>query len=387
MDYASALRRQLQLVERLQATARAEGPRKDSEAVYILTVEHDPPVITLGRSARAEHVLVSRAELARRGIELHESKRGGDVTWHGPGQLVAYVIRRLDPIHATVHDHVWRLEEAVLWTLREYGIVGERVKGRTGVWTRGGKIAAIGVAVARWVAYHGVSLNVSSDLAGFGLIVPCGIHDRGVTSVSGETAQSVGMDEVKRRWVNALRRQFADTECVHPSPSPPPRLPSWLKRRVPAGGAAAHTRRIVDELGLNTVCDGARCPNKAECFARHTATFMILGERCARACRFCAVEPALTPEPDRRLPVREDEPEAVAEAAARLGLRHVVVTSVTRDDLPDGGAAHFARTCRAIRARLPQRCRLDGLPYSAFRYGSIALRTRGSTGVVAAWSK
>jgi len=126
------------------------------------------------------------------------------------------------------------------------------------------------------------------------------------------------------------------------------RLPRWLRRPIPAGGRAAAVRRVLDELNLTTVCHSARCPNRAECFARGTATFMILGDVCTRNCRFCAVasgQPA---------PPRPDEPDAVAEAADRMGLRHVVVTSVTRDDLPDGGADHFARTIGAVRRRLPQ---------------------------------
>ena len=130
--------------------------------------------------------------------------------------------------------------------------------------------------------------------------------------------------------------------------APHRRLPPWLKKRLPAGGAAAQTRAILSELGLETVCRSAHCPNLPECFARHTATFMILGSHCTRNCRFCAVNHAA---PD---PVRRDEPEAVAEASARMALRHVVVTSVTRDDLPDGGAGHFARVIRAIAKRLPE---------------------------------
>jgi lipoic acid synthetase len=126
------------------------------------------------------------------------------------------------------------------------------------------------------------------------------------------------------------------------------RLPPWLKKRLPTGGAVAETRAILQELGLETVCRSAHCPNLSECFARHTATFMILGSHCTRSCRFCAVDHAA---PDA---VRQDEPEAVAEAAARMHLRHVVVTSVTRDDLPDGGAGHFARVVRAVRSRLPE---------------------------------
>jgi len=129
--------------------------------------------------------------------------------------------------------------------------------------------------------------------------------------------------------------------------SPKRWLPPWLKKRLPHGGAVAETRAILEELGLETVCRSAHCPNLPECFARHTATFMILGSRCTRNCRFCAVDHG---DPD---PVREDEPQAVAEAAVRMNLRHVVVTSVTRDDLPRGGAGHFARVIRAVRRRLP----------------------------------
>ena len=125
------------------------------------------------------------------------------------------------------------------------------------------------------------------------------------------------------------------------------RLPRWLKRRVPKGNANHFTAHLLDELQLETVCDNARCPNRMECYSQKTATFMILGNICTRACGFCAV-PRGRPEPPAA-----DEPQRVAEAAARLGLRHVVITSVTRDDLPDGGAAHFAACVREIKRLNP----------------------------------
>lgn len=132
--------------------------------------------------------------------------------------------------------------------------------------------------------------------------------------------------------------------------APRRRLPPWLRKRLTMTGPAAEVQRMLDELGLETVCANAHCPNQAECYARRTATFMILGARCTRTCRYCAVAHADAPLP----PPDPDEPRAVAEASHRLGLRHVVVTSVTRDDLPDGGAAHFAATIRAVRDRLPE---------------------------------
>ena len=126
------------------------------------------------------------------------------------------------------------------------------------------------------------------------------------------------------------------------------RLPPWLTKRLSSGGNPRHVQAVLDELGLDTVCRGAHCPNQAECFACGTATFMILGDRCTRACRFCAI-----PHTSRPKPPRPDEPQAVAQAARKLGLRHVVVTSVTRDDLADGGAGHFAQTIREVRSLLP----------------------------------
>ncbi len=126
------------------------------------------------------------------------------------------------------------------------------------------------------------------------------------------------------------------------------RIPPWLRVKLPSTRTFASTRGLLDDLRLSTVCQSARCPNTWECFSNSVATFLILGRECTRNCAFCNINPG-APQP-----LDDDEPRRVAEAAARLGLRHVVVTSVTRDDLPDGGAAHFSATIRAIRARLPE---------------------------------
>jgi lipoyl synthase len=134
-----------------------------------------------------------------------------------------------------------------------------------------------------------------------------------------------------------------------PAPSAPSggRLPAWLKRPLPAGNGNGYTQHLLEDLKLETVCENAKCPNRPECWSRRTATFMILGNVCTRPCSFCSVPKG---EP---LHIEDDEPTRVAEAAVRLGLKHVVITSVTRDDLPDGGADHFARCVVAVRARLP----------------------------------
>jgi lipoic acid synthetase len=133
-----------------------------------------------------------------------------------------------------------------------------------------------------------------------------------------------------------------------PRPGNGRRLPSWLKRPLPAGGGMAATRRVVDESGVATVCEEARCPNLTECWSHRTATFMILGEDCTRRCGFCAVNTA------RPRPPEPDEPQRLAEAVSRLGLRHVVITAVARDDLEDEGAGHFAACVREVRRRRPE---------------------------------
>ncbi len=142
----------------------------------------------------------------------------------------------------------------------------------------------------------------------------------------------------------------ADPQAPFPCSPQRQRLPPWLRRQLAPSGQAAATRRSVDRHGLHTVCDHASCPNRNECYSRGTATFLILGQHCTRNCAFCDIQPATSPLP----PPAADEPQRVAAAASELGLRHVVVTSVTRDDLADGGAGHFAATITALHSALPQ---------------------------------
>jgi len=186
--YGPVLELQRRLVERALAEPRWQ-PR-------LLLVEHDPPAITLGRGAKAEHVLASAEELAAAGVEVHHVRRGGDVTVHGPGQLVGYPILRLDADGAGVRGYLRDLEEALIRLLGRFGVAGERAPGLTGVWVAREKVAAIGVAVRRWVTYHGFALNVCPDLSLFGRIVPCGIRGRGVTSLSRLLGREVSVGEV-----------------------------------------------------------------------------------------------------------------------------------------------------------------------------------------------
>jgi len=199
VPYAQALALQEDLVAR-----RRTGAIPDT----LLLLEH-PHVITLGTSARPEHVLVDARERAVRSIELFETGRGGDVTYHGPGQLVGYPILDLNPDRKDLHRYLRDLEEVLIRALAGFGIEARRVAGLTGVWAPGGKIAAIGVRVSSgWVTSHGFALNVSTDLGYFGTIVPCGIADRDVTSMAREFGRSVdlagAMEGVERAFASVF---------------------------------------------------------------------------------------------------------------------------------------------------------------------------------------
>ncbi|MGH7667864.1 MAG: lipoyl(octanoyl) transferase LipB, partial [Gemmatimonadaceae bacterium] len=169
--------------------------------------EH-PPVVTLGRSAKDAHLVASRELLAARGVELFEVERGGDVTFHGPGQLVGYPIVDLKRHKRDLHWYLRRVEEALIVALGDYGITGERSAGYTGVWTQGRKIASIGVHARDWVTWHGFALNVTTDLAYFDLIVPCGISGVTMTSIERETSQPAPMDHVEQSVARAFGAVF-----------------------------------------------------------------------------------------------------------------------------------------------------------------------------------
>ncbi len=386
-------------------------------ADHLLLLEH-PHVYTLGVRTDPANILVDPATV---GAEMITADRGGDVTYHGPGQLVGYPVvdvagRRGGGMADTV-AYVTTVEQILIDALVELGLseVG-RLAGYPGVWVEPEsesprKIAAIGVRLTRGRSMHGFALNVNPDLTMFAHIVPCGITGLGVTSLAAEGV-TVPMREVVdvvgegwiRTWaggrgerqevvwrhreddLSAFSRGEGPGDPVAPdahqrteavrgpvpvrigrardgvgarlggrldqagieggvaisSPKPP-----WMRVRAQMGSDYRALRSTLRDLDLVTVCEEAGCPNIYECWKDGTATFMINGERCTRACGFCLV--------DTRLPLPLDplEPTRVADAVKRLGLDHAVVTAVTRDDLDDGGAEAFALTVRAIRRTTP----------------------------------
>ena len=179
----------------------------------LLLVQH-PHVLTLGvrNDGGRRHILASEDQLAARGIEIHESGRGGDVTYHGPGQVVGYPIVDLRPDRCDVHRYVRDLEEVLIRTAADFGVVAERVEGLTGAWVGREKLAAIGVRISRWVTSHGFAFNVTTDLTYFDLIVPCGIADRGVTSLERLLGRQLDSYVVEGRLVSNFCEVFARTD-------------------------------------------------------------------------------------------------------------------------------------------------------------------------------
>ena len=200
VPYAEALELQKRLVEQRRA---------DEIPDQLLLLEH-PPVVTLGVKSRNDrsHVLATPERLKALGVELLETGRGGDVTYHGPGQLVGYPIINLAPDRRDVHRYVRDLEEVLIRAVATFGIAGGRSPGLTGVWVGDAKLAAIGVRIARWVTSHGFALNVATNLEHFGLIVPCGIIDKSVTSLELLTGRAVPMEDVETAVAGAFSEVF-----------------------------------------------------------------------------------------------------------------------------------------------------------------------------------
>jgi len=370
---------------------------------HLLLLEH-PHVFTMGLRAKQEHLRKTEADVV-------EVNRGGDVTYHGPGQVVGYPILNVAGKGGLTDTarYVYTVEQLIIDTLGDLGLPGAtRLRGRPGVWldvdgVDARKIAAIGVRLGRGRSMHGFAINVSTDLSWFDQIVPCGLAGTGVTSLAAEgvdvsvrdvvdalaarAGQLLGGEVLVERQDSAWRTTPADLSAftrgegpgqlvtpaapngTQPSKGQPVRLlgrlsaagvdstkavaanarkPDWMKVRANFGPEYQRLKSTTKSLNLVTVCEEAGCPNIFDCWNDGTATFMINGERCTRACGFCLVD---TRKPE---PLDPTEPQRVADAVERMGLEHAVITTVARDDLSDGGASAFAATIRAIHERCPR---------------------------------
>lgn len=198
MSYEDTYQVQLRLAARVKA---------DELEDVLLFVEHEP-VLTLGANFHDENLLLTPEEYARQGVQVAKTDRGGDVTFHGPNQLVIYPIFDLYHYGKDLHKWLRALEETIIVALAEFGLEGERFPPYTGVWTNGRKVAAIGIKVSRWVSIHGIALNCDNDLSPFETIVPCGIHDFGVTSLSKEAGRRITIEEARPAVSRAFDQVF-----------------------------------------------------------------------------------------------------------------------------------------------------------------------------------
>jgi len=356
----------------------------------LLLLEH-PHVFTYGPSADLARNL--KCDPTQVGAEFVAVNRGGDITYHGPGQLVGYPLLTLPPKltdsegPADSVAYVHSVEQMIIDSLRELGLqdVGTMSK-YPGVWVNPNgdnprKICAIGVRVSRRRTMHGFALNVSTDLEYMREhIVPCGISEYAVTSmheegidasikdvaevVSRHAAKLWGNSQLERQDV-AWKESLLDLSAFSrgEGPGQPVRMmgrlaragveggvdisarkPDWIRPRVHHGAEVLALKKTLRDASLVTVCEEAGCPNLSECWSSGTATFMVLGERCTRACGFCLI--------DTQKPLDADhhEPKRVADAVRKMGLSYAVLTMVARDDLVDGGMEHVAQCVRAIRA-------------------------------------
>jgi len=319
----------------------------------VLIVEH-LPVITLGARQSANRLLISRDTLTQKDIRVVDTHRGGGTTAHNPGQLVFYPILHLKDLGLGISEYIRQLEVIGAELLKQMSVNSQRRKGLPGLWVDTKKIASIGVRVSKSVTYHGMAINIQNDLGIFDFFLPCGLDGVEITSVHEETGKHYSMSQVKGKLAQLLTDHFSiSNKRQHTNHLPaatdhePRRLPRWLRRPLPAGENYNRTHKILSSLALETICNDANCPNRGECWSRGTATVLILGKLCTRNCRFCSVATGLPLPPD------PTEPSRLAEATKRLGLRYLVVTSVTRDDLPDGGASHFHNCINKVREQYP----------------------------------
>ena len=365
----------------LQKGLHSATSQESSPFDYLLLLEHNN-VVTIGRSGDINNLLVSKKILNENNIEFFETDRGGDITFHGDGQLIGYPIIRLDDPKKVV-PFVRKIENVIIDSLAELSIEAFSKTDDTGVWTKEGKIASIGIKVSKWTTLHGFSLNISENTKGFDFINPCGSSEEHVVSIQ-QYDETVSFKEVteiiSRKFVEIFKYEKVDKQfsqftprqlkkkkefhidqlvnngvfnasknsvpiTLNSSAKSEPERPEWMKVKANLGKDYLSLKSLIKEKRLNTVCEEASCPNIYECWSMGTATFMIMGDTCTRACGFCDVNTGKPCDLDM------DEPYRVAESVKIMGLTHAVITSVNRDDLDDGGSAFFAKTIDEVRLK------------------------------------
>jgi lipoic acid synthetase len=351
---------------------------------YLLLLEHNN-VITIGRSGDKNNLLVTEDTLNENNIEFYETDRGGDITFHGDGQLIGYPIIRLDDPKKVI-PFVRKIEKVIIDTLSTFSISAFSKHDDTGVWTKEGKIASIGIKVSKWTTFHGFSLNITDNTKGYDFINPCGDSEERIVAIQNYD-KNISFKEVtdiiSKKFSEIFEYKKVDEQFSQFTPRQlkkkkefdidqlvekgvfnsarnaipvsfkssiknEPERPEWMKVKANLGKDYLSLKSLIKEKRLNTVCEEASCPNIYECWSMGTATFMIMGETCTRACGFCDVNTGKPTDLDM------DEPYRVAESVKIMGLTHAVITSVNRDDLQDGGSNFFAKTIDEVKLMNPQ---------------------------------
>lgn len=336
------------------AAMREFTEKRSSETPDEVWLLEHPHVFTQGKAGKKEHILNSG------NVPIVQTDRGGQVTYHGPGQLIIYPLIDLRRNNLGVKKFVNLLEKTVVDTLADYGISAHARDDAPGIYITdsGAKICSLGLRIKKGCSYHGLALNITTDLSYFKRINPCGYKNLQLVNLTELVASknTIKSEELNDKVIAHLAKNFGytqmtqttslDTEIAKPPPSSL-RKPPWIRSKLSATNETAKTKKILHASHLATVCDEAACPNRGECFGRGTATFMIMGSTCTRNCRFCNVTCG------RPQPLDSNEPQLLAQTVAALQLKYVVITSVCRDDLNDHGAMHFATCIKALRETNP----------------------------------
>jgi len=306
----------------------------------IWLLEH-PHVFTQGKAGKAEHIL------APGDVPIIQVDRGGQITYHGPGQMMIYVLLNLRRKHLGVKQFVQLLEQSIIDTLASYNITANASDSAPGVYVNEEKICSLGLRITRGCSYHGLALNVTTDLNYFKRINPCGFKNLKLTKFA-TLISDFKPAELETKICHNCAKNLDFSKIEYVDYRNLQRKPHWIRSKLLSQEEAVKVNQLLQKHQLKTVCQEAACPNRTECFSRGTATFMIMGDICTRNCHFCNVKHGVPQ------PLDINEPKRLAQTVASLQLKYVVITSVDRDDLYDGGALHFTNCIAAIKALNPQ---------------------------------
>lgn len=334
------------------------------DEIWLLEHQH---VFTQGKAGKPEHVLNPGS------VPIVQTDRGGQITYHGPGQLIIYPLIDLRRANLGVKQFVNLLEDAVIETLAAYNINTMRRDDAPGIYLKdcGAKICSLGLRISRGCSYHGLALNITTDLSYFKRINPCGFKNLQMAKMSDFIAEdAINYAKLMEKVVAFIAKKFGHTEIINAEKSTSisdntnianitnikkladitentDRKPPWIRSKLLSPAEITKTKKNLQHHHLVTVCDEAACPNKGECFGRGTATFMIMGDTCTRDCKFCNVTCG------RPNALDHFEPSRLTASVLEMQLKYVVLTSVCRDDLQDHGATHFANCIQSLRTANP----------------------------------